>query len=848
MALTQCHDKFDENDCVLREQISKILFIVLPQIATVLIKVCQEDCLRGPNLIQMALKCLGRFLCLILQDYEKKNSNSVLNEDFLKLIQLNSDQEVAVSPKVTKQNVEKIEKSKEWMDTTSQKLSKLIINLKSLRGSEYSKIRHELAVLSFKLLFKCLPNCKLFMRFLLENLILFADDSNDNIQNYSQNGLKELSSTIPNINQEISELFSIHLATMPRIIMTGLKSEQFAGMALINSYLKIFSNIEGHLEGLFENPMMLEKFINIMVSCSEIDAPKELIFHETAGVLNDEFYKMKMPWKKFNNFKNDEISKKFSDICKNIGSSRFSQVCVNFMLDNINSVEYLVFLNEILNCDNDKMTLSTDQLDSIMEEFLNETYWTIPTKAVSQLPKKIGREEWFEDHTPGLYESAIEVRLTDMSLNDNNNEEQKDNLNLKTIKYNILCTCTILELTGNIALKLESKFQRFILRCLHLVLEKAGNSNFLIKSAGLYALESISQAMGHKEVSELIDANSDYLLFNIHKLLRHDHENEAIIDMMSVVFKYSKASITAYVEDIVVMAANQIISDRHSDKTASYLKLFKLYIQSVRQWSPQIEMEVDVNVETDWNEFYQQCLHILENDDEIDMHIKSSEDPGDSSKDPVDNSEDPVDNDQQSEINKEEELPQHIQLVIKILTSSLPYFASSNPTEVILVHEIFQNGFPILHFYEKEFLPLVHQMWYPFTKQINGKDYVVLQHSVRLLSTIGKYAKDFIYRRSADNVIPVINKFLNSSFRHTNKKENLSYTQEFKLQKEILDVYGQLSVDLGIIEKEQDEIVDILMLYYNQTSNMLLKSSAKKSIDAITKIDPYVIKYKLSFQ
>ncbi|KAL7016741.1 hypothetical protein ACKWTF_010111 [Chironomus riparius] len=843
MALTQCHDKFDQNDCVLKEQISKILFIVLPQIATVLIKVCQEDCLRGPSLIQVALKCLGRFLCLILEDYDKKNLISVKNEDFLKLIQSGSDQEVAISPKVTKQNVEKLEKSKEWMATTSQNLSKIIINLKSLRGSEYVKIRHEFAVLSFNLLCKCQSNCKLFMRFLLENLILFTDDFDENIQKVCQDGLKELTAIIPNINKEISDLFSIHLATMPRIILTGLESEQYAGIALINSYLKIFSNIEGHLEGLFENPMMLEKFINIMISCSEIDAPKELIFHETAGALSDEFYKMKMPWKHFKNLKNESIAQKFSSVCKNIGSSRFSQVCVNYLLDNINSIEYLVFLNEILNCEKQKLSLSSDQLDSIMEEFLNETYWSFPTKAVSQVPKKAGREEWFEDHTPGLYESAIEVKLTDISLNDNN-EEQQVILNLKTIKYNILCTCTILEMTGNIALKLESKFQKYILRCLHMILEKAGNSNFLIKSAGLYALQCISQAMGHTEISQLIDANSDYLLFNIHKLLRHDHENEAIIDMMSVVFKYSKASITAYVEDIVEMAANHIINAKFSQKTASYLKLFKLYVESVRQWSPEIEMEVDVDIETDWDEFYRRCLHILENGDDIDMQI-NNEHPEQATEEPK---EDPEENEQQPETNEVEKTPQHIELTIKILTSSLPYFASSNPTEVILVHEIFQNGFSVLHFYEKEFLPLVHQMWYPFTKQINGKDYVILQYSVRLLSTIAKYAKDFVYKRSTDNVITVINKFLNSSFSHTNKKENLSYTQEFKLQKEVLEIYGQISVDLGIVEKEQDEIIDILMMYHNQHSNSQLKSSAKKSIDAIAKFDPFVIKYKLSFQ
>lgn len=72
MAISQCHDKADTNDLVLREQISKVLFVVLLNISTTLIKVCMEDTLRGPHLIQVSIKALSRFLVLIFHDYERK--------------------------------------------------------------------------------------------------------------------------------------------------------------------------------------------------------------------------------------------------------------------------------------------------------------------------------------------------------------------------------------------------------------------------------------------------------------------------------------------------------------------------------------------------------------------------------------------------------------------------------------------------------------------------------------------------------------------------------------------------------------------------------------------------------
>lgn len=843
MSLTQCHDKFDQNDVVLREQISKVLFIVLPQVATVLIKVCQEDCLRGPSLVHTALKCLGRFLCLVLQDYEKKPSNIISNEQFLKLFNPVTDSKVP--QKISKQNIDKVEKSSDWLATASTNLSKILINLKSLRGSEHSKIRHELAVLSFNLLSKCLPNCKLFMRFLLENLIQFCDDSQEQLQSFSINSLKELTKSIPNINQEISEMFSLHLTSMPRIIMTGLESEQHAGMALLNSYIKILSN-DLHMEPIFENHVLLEKFINVLTSCCTVDAPKELIFYEitSTDILSDEFYKMDKPWKNFKNLKNKAVVEKFRDIFKTIGKSRFLQIFVNFILDNVTSVEFLVLLNEILECDTVK--LDTEQLYSIGDEYLNENYWNLPTKAVSQFSKTSNvREEWFQESTPGLYESAVEVRLRDINFEEDEDEKQyREIQNLKSIKYNILCTCTLLELIGKIANQLGDKFKRFNLRCLHLILEKTGNSNFLIKNAGLYALRCISKAMNHDDISQLIDSNSDYLLFNINKLLKHNSENEAILDMMSVVFKYSKTSIAAYVEDIVEATSNQIINQKYSKNSPSYLKLFNLYVNSVRQSNVENEKDIDVDIKTDWNEFLEQCIYELENSDD---EMNPNESPNDPPEVESEQNQEVPEGIEQEQNEPEEELPQNIQLLIKILNATYPFFASSNSTEVILAHEIFLNGIPVLHVYEKQFLPMVHQMWYPFTKQVQGKDFVVLQYSVKLLSTIGKFAKDFVYKKSMDNVIPVVNKFLKSSHPHTNKHKNLTFTQEFKLQREILSDYGHLAVNLGIKEKELDEILDILVMYFKNHSNVQLQNAAKQSLDVISQTDPLLIKFKLNF-
>lgn len=849
MSLLQIHDKADLTDIVLRDQISKIVFLVLPQISMVLIKVCQEGTLRGSSLVQVATKALGRFLCLVFEEYERSSTNLYTNEDFMSLVKGSniSDNEVDIlRPKNRSKEdfIKDLKRSQEWLQAASKKLSPALLHLKTLRGSESQPVRNELAIFSWSLLEKCLPNIRCFAQLLLENLVLFADDSDEKVREFSQASLKKLNETLPDLNQEIAELFTFHLTAMPRIILTGDESGQIAGFTLLNSLVMTITDDKVHLNSLLNNPVILEKFLNVMLSCCEIDVPNDILFYENlaSGSLDDQFYKIKMPWKQFRNLKNDAIAKKFSQVCQNIGKSKAAQLCVNYLLDNINSIEYVVLLIEILSC-RQNTSLAQDQVEGIVEEFLSDSYWTMkihPTEKVQKGQRPVN-EEWYQDRTPGLYESAIEIRVRDMKLDDDT--EKAHETSLKNIKYNILCTCLVVELIGVSASILEKSFRRFLLSTLHRVLEKAGSSNFIIRSAGLYSLELISYSMGFKEIAQLIDENSNFLLFNIQKMLKRSHENEAILDMLSVVFKFSKASMTSYIKDIVETAAENITNGRFVKNVSSYLKLFRLYASSIKQWEQIDEVAQDQeDVTATWDEFLEQCQHELEKSSIDEYKTCPLNDATDEEPKTDDNHESP---EEEPEID-EKQLPPHIELIEKILTSTLQFFASSNPSEVILAHEIFIDSFPILQRYEDNFLPMVHQMWYPFVKQFQVKNLVVLQHSFRLLVVIARFAKDFIQKKSTNDVIPVLNKFLLQSAKSSSIKVNLSYMQEFKLQREILSGYGAVAVDLDLDERSLDSIIEVL-LKYEKHINEQLAEACKISLEVLRRHNPGLVYYKMNF-
>lgn len=850
ISLMQLHDKADFNDLVLRDQISKIIFLVLPQISAVLIKVCQEETLRGSSLVESAVKAIGRYLCLIFEDYDKTARN-ISNDDFISLVHKYtavtndaSDDNLLQSKNKSRESqaefIASLKKSTEWVRAASLKLSPALTRLKNLRGSEYQKIRYELAILSWNLLHKCLANVRSLIPFLLENLVVFADDSDERVRKFSQTSLLELSELMPTMNQEIAELFTLHLTIMPRIILTGDSSEQISAFTLLNSFFATISGKTSQFNSLLSNPIVLEKFLNVMLSSCEVEVPNDLAFYENlaSGLLSDNFYQMKLPWKRFKNLKNEEIVKKFGDICHNIGSSAASQTCVNYLLDNLNSIEYLVLIIEILNS-GENLTLSHDQVEAIVEEFLNETYWSMPIQATSKIERKQrSHEEWHQESTPGLYESAVEIKLRDMALDDDS--EKSYETSLKTIKYNILSTCFVLELMATSAKIFKTKFQKFMLRMLFRILEKAGSVNFLISMAGLETLQAISIAMGFSEISQLIDANSDFLLFNIQKLLKRSQDNDSIFDMLAAVFKFSKNSMTPNIKDIVETVAEQITNERFSSNTSCYLKLFRLYVVSIKQWEENVNDEnCEVEISTKWDEMYDQCLFELNKLPE-DVYESCPLDEAIDDKEESEK-ENALEESQAVEVDAQNEIPAHVELVIKILTSTLQYFASTDPSEVITTHEIFINSFPILSRYENQFFPMVHQMWYPFSKQFQGKNYVILKYSFQLLCLTAQLAKDFIHRNSTSDVIPVINKFLVSSCKSTSH----AFTQEFKLQHEILGDYGALAVDLDIDEKELDCIIDIL-LKYRQHSNELLASASLRSLDILKIHNPGLIHFKMN--
>lgn len=81
LGVFQLHDESDFTDVVMREQISNMVFIILPKIFTTFYHVTQEDDSKGVQLKVLALKSIRLVLTLIFEEYKKSdvsNNYSVL--------------------------------------------------------------------------------------------------------------------------------------------------------------------------------------------------------------------------------------------------------------------------------------------------------------------------------------------------------------------------------------------------------------------------------------------------------------------------------------------------------------------------------------------------------------------------------------------------------------------------------------------------------------------------------------------------------------------------------------------------------------------------------------------------
>lgn len=118
----------------------------------------------------------------------------------------------------------------------------------------------------------------------------------------------------------------------------------------------------------------------------------------------------------------------------------------------------------------------------------------------------------------------MSVRYTDVSYREDDDEtvasDGRQLVSIKEAKFNVQHICLVLESIGVFALVLKESFRPFLMKTLHLVMEKTGSSNYCVHQAGANALNDMRKAFGCDGVEQLILQNSDYIAYYVNVSIR----------------------------------------------------------------------------------------------------------------------------------------------------------------------------------------------------------------------------------------------------------------------------------------------------------------------------------------
>ncbi|XP_012155048.1 uncharacterized protein LOC101451495 [Ceratitis capitata] len=857
MIIFYVHDEAEFTDVVLRNQVANTVFIYIPKIVTILIKTSLADEKLGETLKSTAIKALGRILCVIFEksddvliehNYDKKEFKSLINKALQQKSEPHkSDFEMASHTK-RREGIEQLleemrssGRTKQWFEETSRALRAVYTRASVFRSHDSVRIRTEYARMCCTLMERCAYNLGENYLNLLENVVAMSEDEDKHISKMCTTTLSQLQ-LLGNANESLFDeyadiLFDEHLAKMPRIISRSIDAEQYAELISLKGFLKNLSI--SRMNCLLLVPKNLEMLCRCLISAVDMKLYRDLLTEEYAireVVLADYAESAKLGWRQYKHLSSARCVSLVKDICVILGNTKgINRLVYDFLLElltqnheTMNEI-FLIMLWIGTGVERRKHMNYAELVEILLEEILDEKHWHLALRPDASWRLKVDKPtDWFVDKTPGLYESAIEIRTQNVDSDDENDFNEVNKSQRVTIldaEFNVLHTCIALDVLGHCATYYGDRFDRYIFRCLHKVLLKVSCSNTMVYQAANFCLVSIQKALKFAEVTHLIETHTDYLNYHLNTILKRSPESHAAVDILTVVLQLSTRRALPHLENIFQTIYNECSKSQQSENINAYLRVFNAFLKHVARWQAtsnaevaaipmQIEQAQEEDLLQDWLDLLEKPSTFIENE-EANVEGETN------SKTPTDSTEDVEMNEMKTEefeAAQEGEdvkppLPRYIQMVKDIITQVLKFVSFADKTHQILALECLISCVPLLHDYEDELLPLVHLMWSPLVEKFRNNDAVVLNRCFTLLNVLATHAKEFILKRSLDDVIPSLKEFLRKASKTSTTETIAAHTQEYKLQLILLENFANLIACLQIDGKHVYEIAETISLY-----------------------------------
>ncbi|CAH0559229.1 unnamed protein product [Brassicogethes aeneus] len=816
LAIAQVLDDKDFNDVVIKNQVSEVFLYFIPGIASGLKDIALLDEKVGHKIPVIALKAWGRLVSILMAHYgapdepfNMKNLKNILNKEDLKY---NNKSRHLESSNDVEEYLNSQKRNSQWYKTADSKMKIMVLGFCKLVYHSHYKVRLELVEMSGLLIEDCYRNIPSTIGNLIEIVISLSEDENDEVKNASKNILSNLSnkfseSQFKTLLENLEEGFFNSINSLPRKFNGIDEREQLSALNLIIGYINLFGKYK--LNVVLMSSVHLNKLMTTLIHISELEKTNISLLEEYTVNELDISPDLKTPWKVFRKFKEDSIKNKIEELCSLLAQYGSLNVISDFLLDNFltnpeERKETIFLLNGLLmGAKNSKD--HNNVIKNIINMYTNKKYWYIPVQ--------IKNDEYGFEYT------------------------------LAEIQDNVILVCLMTEGIGKIALVIEENFNKFMLGTLYLVFERAGSGNPLIKTSGLSALKNISLACKYKNITDLVIKNIDYFSFYVERNLNKIEQNQDVLNVLTVILKYSKIEVLSYISEIIKEVLMQSCDTFKEKYSTGYLRIFHIFIQSIIVWfdvQPKIlPIKSKKQKEREEQDFYVSGITKEDFSDEI-MN-KSAEEMyrEDMEKKKIENEE------LEDEVYKKPDPPLHIKLTVQILGRSLHFLPSKDSSRKLLVLQILNNGLEIIRDWDDELLPIVHQIWSPLVRRFKEFDNsLIINYSFTLLVTLARLSKEFIRMRAQNDVLPSLMEILNKLSIESHLKDKGSayrYTQAYKLQLNIIHGLGSLLIDLDATDIHFNVAITTIIIYLSDKQPVPLQEVTVNFFELLWKYNPDLI-------
>ncbi|XP_041375233.1 TELO2-interacting protein 1 homolog [Gigantopelta aegis] len=859
LQLSQADNKYKDSMSMYGDTFSSFL----PGISMSLCRIVKGDSRQGQGVIVKALEVWWKIVCLVVGDAALSHHQTT-----------NNNFPDAVDERIKGLVVERTE---EWVKSTTSKLVILVKQIATLKTHSNWRVRMALVKWAEMLLKSCSRSMSESVSVFLEVLVCLLIDEYDSVSTQCRRVLTQYNKTCEDSSEArpLTEILEENLyaltTSLPRQIRMADEEEKLAVVNLLGGYLALLGP---NVNSLLRSFSHLKRLSLALVQSLEIDCTDLKIIEERTtisgheiGIVNSERWNdILKPRKFYQHFRDRNIEKGLLYVCNVLGQYGDIHILIDHFLDLFQETQVYrlaatVIMNEIVAgtvlCQNPGKELFPDYctgstynppsavqniIRMLIDEYLSSFNLTTSVKEKSQFKSRTSVK-----HSLLLAESGVTTspRLAVSS----------DTPSVAVLNRNIMQICLFIEGIGTVAKVLGEDFKPMLIKVLYPLMEKLGDGSAYISSSAYLTLIDICKACHYRSIEELIMENADYLINEISLRLRHLPDNLQTPLVLQAMLHHSSERLLPVVHDTILEILSSL-DDHYTDQAVLFMKVLSELTKAVVRWFPHSQKKEETCKETksaslmdtseSRSERERKSLADIQ-DFFLDYHkqkqlakgiISEDEDTDEATQGP--DAGDVEEEDEDENKTNQKDLPKHIVAVKEVLLRSRHLLSSASSAQLrLLVLDCVSDACTALQDWKDELLPLIHQLWQPFSLRFDDEEKLVAIQAVSTLRKMADICGDFICRRTFKDVIPKMVNFLTKQ-AHLSVKSSpaYQYTINYKYQLACLAHIGYIARQIGASVIDVEKLAKSCLPYLSVHQCKPLQEASMTSVQHLIQLEP----------